>query len=849
MRGAVQLIIRTVLLGLLFLTLPVANGWALKQIEKDGLYLYFPESEEKIAKRLLENFPAIVAFLSNQNLNIRYPLHVVLDEDLDLPEVRVHMIPHREIRIPLRAPGVMENGYTEPDPWSYFLFRGLCLQAIFSIRDGIPAKLHKVFGEIVSPNIVLPEWILDGICALLHKLYQDKSLLDPLAAEIFRTSAPPDLDMICNHPEFWPGHYGFRIYGRHFVFWIYQNYGWDRLLNFIHEHGRGIIPIEIDLKAKEAFGSTWVALWQKLTKNLGFENHTLKGLHIDGYWPDPFIYWNHGGVYPGAVKLRYRGRYGFVDTYKILWLSEYDDEGISKLVEYRGKTFWPYDVDHVWDPGPGGVAVTRKGHLPYLMLLPKGKNSFTSSLWGPHKDEMTLIPGPPGTVQMSGPVMDSRGRIAVSANLDGNWDIWLYDGAWHRITTAPSIELDPWLEEDRLVFASDISGRFQIHDSQMRPLTQCKTAAVLPRRQNYLCLATNGWQVLSLETDDPTPQSFKTGPSDAFTSLNPEEPLTAKPYTPLKSIMPNYVIPDIFYDGSDFQIGAVTKSRDVTDDYTIDAGIRYTSNTDFLSGRLGGKIKDLGSRFTRYPLVYTTGLEQVVDESRNELIAYWTPWESEEIEFSMNWRTFKPLEASGPSEDEYWGASHLEKTFGSHRAWLNLEAFSKGSQSLYGGCLLWFGEQIHTLLHLQAGKTWGDLVLGHTTYRIGGNVVEGYFTKRPTRLFPLRGFDSNMVEAGQAVTSGLEVLWPLANLQAGYKTLPLYLHRLHLGTFVDAGVASDRLDSNDILVGAGFELITSLEIAWGNLSTFRMGIAWPLMQPDGLDQSSPVFLIQLGRPL
>lgn len=843
------MIIWTVLLGLLCFTFPAADGWALQQIEKDDLYLYFPESEDKIAKRLLENFPAIVTFLSNYDLKIRYPLHVVLDEYLDLPEVRVHMIPHREIRIPLRAPGVMENGYTESDPWSYFLFRGLCLQSIFSIRGGIPAKLHKVLGEIVSPNIVLPEWILDGVCALLYKLYQDKALLDPLAAEIFRTSAPPDLDLISNHPELWPGHYGFRIYGRQFVFWLYQNYGWNSLLNFIHVHGRGIIPIEIDLKAKESFGSTWVSLWQKFTTELGFENNTLKGLHIEGYWPDPFVYWNRGGIYPGTAKLRYRGRYGFMDTYKTLWVSEYDDKGISKLVRYRDDACWPYDIDHVWDPGPGSVAVTRKGCRPYLTVLPKGNVPLASRFWKPRKDKMALIPGPPGAIQISGPVMDSRGRIAVSANLDSNWDIWLYDGDWHRITTAPSIELDPWLEENRLVFASNISGRFQIHDAQMRPLTQCKTAAVLPRRQNYLGLATNGWQVLSIDIDDPAQLLIKADPADLAAPVKPEISLDAKPYTPLKSIKPNYVIPDIFYDGSDFQLGIVTKSRDVTDNYTIDAGVRYTSNTDVFSGRLGGKIKDLGGRFARYPLSYTTGQHQVVDESRNECTAYWTPWGSEEIEFSMSWRTFKPLEASGPSEDEYWGASHLGKTFGSHRMWLNLEAFSKGSQSLFGGCLLWFGEQINTLLHFQAGKTWGDLILGHTTYRIGGNVVEGYFTKRPTRLYPLRGFDSNAIEAGQAVTSGLEVLWPLANLQVGYKTLPLYLHRLHLDTFVDAGVAGDRLHSDDILVGAGFELVTSLEIAWGNLSSFRMGIAWPLMQPDTLDQSGPVFLIQLGRPL
>jgi len=834
---------------MLLLTFPTVNGWALQLVEKDGLHLYFPEKEDQVAAQLLENFQKIVAFLSSQNLTVRYPLHVVLDEELDLPEVRVNMIPHREIRIPLRAPGVMEDGYTESDPWTYFLFRGLCLQAIFSIRDGIPAKMHMMFGEIISPNIVLPEWILDGLCALLYKLYQDKTLLDPISAEIFGTTAPPDLDLVSNHPELWPGHYGYIIYGRPFVFWIYKKYGWDRLLDFIQRHGRGIIPIEIDLKAREAFGTTWGALWQSFKMEHHVENDTNEGLHITGYWPDPFIYWNRSGIYPGVIKLQRRCRYGFMDAHKILWLSEYDDKGISRLIEHQGDTSWPYDLDHVWDPGPEGVAVTRKGHRPYLMLLPKGKVSLTTRLLGPQLDTIALIPGPPGVIQMSGPVMDQQGRIAVSANQNGNWDIWLYDKAWHRMTTAPSLEIDPWIQEGRLVFASNISGRFQIHDARMQPLTRCKTAAILPRRNNYLCLAANGWQVAEMDLDEGPRTEFKTDRKDTTTPLKSEFSLNAKPYTPSKSILPNYLVPDAFYDGSDFQIGLVTEGRDVSEKYTIDAGLRYASGTHFFSGRLGGKINDFGGRLTRYPLSYATRLNQVVDESRNEFSFFWTPQGIKEIELSMNGRNYEPLEGSGPSEDEFWAASSLNKTFGRHHIWINLDVFTEGSQSLFGGGVLWFGEQIYTSLHLEAGKTWGDLTPGHTTYRIGGNVTEGYFTQRPTRLFPLRGFDSNILEAGQAITSGIEVLWPLVNLQAGYKTLPLYFHRIYLGTFVDTGIASDRPSSNDILVGAGFELITSLEIAWGNLSSFRIGFAWPLRQPDGLNETGPIFIIQLGRPL
>ncbi len=840
---------RIVLLGMLMLVFSAVNGWALRQVEKDGLHLYFPEKEDQIAARLLENFQKIAAFLSSKNLTIHYPLHVVLDEDLDLPEVRVNMFPHREIRIPVRAPGVMEDGYTEPDPWTYFLFKGLCLQAMFSIRDGIPAKLHTAFGEIVSPNIVLPEWILDGISALLYKLYRDKTLLDPISAEIYRTTAPPDLDLISNHPELWPGHYAYLIYGRPFIVWIYQKYGWDRLLYFIQRHGRGIIPVEIDLKARETFGTTWGTLWQRFKMEHDIENGKDEGLPIIGYWSDPFTYWNRSGIYPGIIKLKRRGRYGFMDAYKTLWLSEYDKDGISRLIEYHGDTSWSFDLDHVWDPGLGGVAVTRRGNRPYLMLLPKGKMSFATRLWGPRLDAIALIPGPPGVIQMSGPVMDRQGRIAVSANLNGNWDIWLYDKAWHRITTAPTLEVDPWIQEGRLIFASNISGRFQIHNARMQPLTQCKTAALLPRQGTYLCLAANGWQVASLELYDESRMPIKAGSKNSVSLPKHEFFLNSKPYTPFKSILPNYLVPEAFYDGSDLQVGVVTEGRDVTEKYTIDAGVRYATGTDFFSGRLGGRINDVGARLTRYPLSYTTRLNQVVNESRNEFSFFWTPLGIKEIELSMNGRDYEPLERSGPAEDEYWAAFSLNKTFGRHRAWVNLDVFTEGSQSLFGGGVLWFGEQIYTSLHLEAGKTWGDSIPGHTTYRIGGNVTEGYFTQRPTRLFPLRGFDSNLIEAGQAITSGIEVLWPLFNLQAGYKTLPLYFHRIYLGTFVDAGIASDRPSRDDILVGAGFELITSLEIAWGNLSSFRIGFAWPLEQPDGLAESGPVFLIQLGHPL
>ena len=853
--------------GALFIFLVVTkSAWALVYVEVEGSYLYFPKSEERIGSRLAEHLPDMLSFLSNWGLSIKPGFHIVLDEDLDLPEVEVHVTPHREIRIPLRAPGVLEDGYTEKDPWSYFLFKGLCLQAIYGIRSGIPGFLYRGFGEIMSPNVIIPPWLEDGICNLLYAHYGQREIQDPMEAAVFQTSPPPDLEIISNHPQIWPGHNGYRIYGKPFLSWLYQEYGWNKIFEFLEVHGEGIIPIEVDFKAREVFGKTGIALWDDFQKAYGRKPRGPEGLLITGYWGKPFVYWNRSGVYPGKTQVRRRGRYGAAELDGTLWVSQYEG-GASRIYKYTKGTALPVGMKHVWDPAPGGVAVTRKGSVPHLILFPDdGKGGFRRS----RKSDLTQatwVKGPTGVIQMSGPVQNDQGRIAVAANLEGNWDIWIYDGQWRRLTKTPSIELDPWWENGTLVYASNLSGRFQIHGAGCAQITHAEHVALLPRQGTYLDLHEKGWRLETYQIDRAasTPQGEPIDRDHDTTGETPD--LETKPYTPLKSIWPNYIRPDAFAAVTDFQIGLATKGRDVTGKYLLDGGLRYSFDTDFFALRAALQVLDLGFQFTRYPLSYDTNLVQQVDEARNEVKVFWRLFETEDamrteaprmaegirfyegLELSANWRNYEPLEGEGETEDETWASLVFTKRFGIFRGWGNFEVFSEDRQALSGGFRLLFGDKVFTLIHMMGGRTWGDPVLGHNTFRIGGNVPEGYFTRRPSRLFPLRGFDSNLLEASKAATAGIEVFWPLANLQAGYETFPLFLHRLRLGTFIDAGIAGESLSREDIFVGAGVELVTSMEIAWGNFSELRIGVAWPLRQPDYLDEDGPVFVFQLGRPL
>ena len=826
------------------------NQWALaaKVIETEHYFIHFSEGESDLASRLAADCQPMAAFLERWGLPVHTPLYIVLDDRLDQPRIDVDMYPHREIRLPLRAPGVLEDGFSEADPWQYFLFKGLCLQGIYSERSGIPGGLHLAFGEIISPNMILPDWVIDGVSHLLYEKYLQRPVSDPLMESIFKSSPIPKLDKVSNHPEVWPGRFSYRIYGRPFIRWLNTRYGWNKLLFFLQLHGRGVVPIEIDSKCRRAFGASGSQLWRAFQVEHSPMALDGQGHPIIGYWNDPYVYWNATGVYPGLKKNGARGRYGYVDEAGWLWLSEYEG-GVARLKSQYGDKVRMAVRKHVWDPGPGSVAVTRQGRRPFLLLnthMPE--NSLHQNVSDALPKER-LIAGPPQAIQLSGPVMDARGRIAVAANQNGNWDIWVYDGAWHQVTSLPSIEMDPWFAGDQLVFASNATGNFQIHAQDMQPLTHVTTAAVLPRKDVYLHLEKAGWEIMPLAADDASP------PSRPLAALQPSAAEAPTPaykigdYSPFRSIWPNYIMPDLYIDNSNFQFGFSTEGRDVSKEYLWDAGVRYDVDDSDFSWRVGGQAKQFTLRATRYPMSYTTQRFIELDESRLEIKAAWSPLQIKSFEISANWRRYKPDNDDSRAQEEWWGALSWDKTIGNFSTNLNLDVFNDNSRSLYGRIMFWSGQRIITVLQLQAGKTWGDLKPGHNSFRIGGNTGEGFFTQRPTRLFPLRGFDADILDDAQAAVASVETFWPLASLQTGYKTLPLFLHNISVGTFVDCGFAAEHPSNEDLLMSAGFELITGMELAWGFMANFRLGWAWPLRQPDDLNQSGPQFLIQIGRPL
>lgn len=226
-----KLIKPIVIAAAILILLPANPALSLVYRESGDLFVYYPKSAEQIATGLIKKFPSMRDFLMKQGLPLNYPLHVILDNKLDRPAVEVRMIPHREIRIPMRAPGVLEDGYLETDPWAYFFFKGLCLQGIYSERSGVYSAAEKVFGELMSPNKILPQWIKSGICHLLYRIYTGDWRKDPYYTALFENIELPDIDDVSHHPEKWPGNFSYRVFGIPFMQWVYHRYGWFPLHN------------------------------------------------------------------------------------------------------------------------------------------------------------------------------------------------------------------------------------------------------------------------------------------------------------------------------------------------------------------------------------------------------------------------------------------------------------------------------------------------------------------------------------------------------------------------------------------------------------------------------------------
>jgi hypothetical protein len=142
---------------------------------------------------------------------------------------------------------------------------------------------------------------------------------------------------------------------------------------------------------------------------------------------------------------------------------------------------------------------------------------------------------------------------------------------------------------------------------------------------------------------------------------------------------------------------------------------------------------------------------------------------------------------------------------------------------------------------LSGGSAIGTFVGRHGLYFTGGFVDSGSFDEFTSAIlqsaFVLRGYESGQFSGTTFNLLNLEYRFPIAYVDRGISTLPVFLRTLSGALFFDWGGAYYEMDLENPLdvyqVGIGAELWVNLILGYGGFADFRFGIA------RGLDSSAP----------
>jgi hypothetical protein len=362
------------------------------------------------------------------------------------------------------------------------------------------------------------------------------------------------------------------------------------------------------------------------------------------------------------------------------------------------------------------------------------------------------------------------------------------------------------------------------------------------------------------------PQPVEASPGDAANGL--------RAYNPFRTLAPTYWTPIVESDAGETVIGAATAMNDALGRhyYAVDAGwaggraqpdwhaayaydrwrptlfASYADDTDPIRGGLvrsrelfaGAQLPFRRLRWTETLLagfdaeidtVSCTGDCRVRDPKR-ELRSLRGGWRHDS----------RRAYGYGISPEEGFAVEAAAET---SRTALGSDVDAGATIADARGYFRVFGR--HTVIAARAATAlaWGDLAGRRVFSAAGSGPSYPVFDFGRDTVGLLRGFAPEDVIGTRVAVANLDVRFPLARIQRGIGSWPIFFHTLHAAGFVDAANAWDTtFRSADIRTATGGELSLDAVIAHYVRLTFTGGAAWT--RDPTTDRSRGAFFGRLG---
>ena len=537
----------------------------------------------------------------------------------------------------------------------------------------------------------------------------------------------------------------------------------------------------------------------------------------------------------------------------------------------------------------GEPDVAPDGTLVFVWRRPGGRTAIAElapGAAGPRVLFEDPAVGPVGSPRVS----PDGAQVAFTHHRNGSWDVRIVsrrDGAVSDVTGDRSIDRDPaWSPDGRfLLFSSDRTGVFDLYahrfaDQASLRVTRVAMGAFEPavspdmKQLAFVSYSARGYDLARIPF---APEAWPAAPKPVAADERPrpvQEPprelFPARAYQPLETLRPYFWLPIAAADALGTTLGVLTAGSDVVGrhEYAATAwwGLESRQPGWAFSYTSRAQIPDITLSASR-DVVDVAGLDctDICPTQREVRGAVQADFAFPNLERSFALRIgyevsklangplplgVVPLEgvvASAFGSVSYSDARRFVRSISTEtgrRASLTLRVADRALGSDFGFQTItaavaqfvplpW--SRHHVLaLRAAAGAGFGDLG-EQRQFSLGGfgatDALRAILNPAAAPVRVLRGFRRSSFSGDAYVLGTAEIRVPVADVQVGAWTLPLYLRRLHAAAFADVGDAFDvgpgaRASRRFTLhAGAGLEARAELVLGYILPTDLRLGCA------------------------
>ncbi|MBE9567492.1 MAG: hypothetical protein IMF14_02270, partial [Proteobacteria bacterium] len=494
-----RVLLTTVLFSLGFFSqqvFAIDPGLHWKTIESENLFVHYAEGHKAYAEHAMAITEAAHKRLTEElEWTPREKTHVILSDETDGPNGYATPIFFNRTVLFVAPPSSI-NTLEDFDNWlSTLIFHEYTHIVHLDKSAGSPEYLRGIFGRFLFlfPNIFQPSWVTEGLAT--HKeTYPERGIgrgQSTLYASMMREEVANGIQPVThvNLPvSTWPAGTTRYLYGVYFMEFIAENYGEEKLQQWVDEYSNNLLPFFINTNANKVFGKNLTPLWKDYeawlkrrfepqiaaiearglsastqisedayrtdavraiqtdegeevyyVRNSGDERASL--MHINAAGESEALLTLNGGsdmdLHARSGILLTQSEYcNNYTVYRDIYLYRPEQDSLDRLTEC-GRYI------HVsWFPDGGQIAAVHHDYGKISLHLLDEKAELIKDLWQGEDGEII------GQIDVS---PDGRKIVASMWRRDGGWNLELFDiaaGKWTKITTGSNITAYPQFVEN-----------------------------------------------------------------------------------------------------------------------------------------------------------------------------------------------------------------------------------------------------------------------------------------------------------------------------------------------------------------------------------------------------------------